>query len=392
MKNYNKKIMKKYAAIVLMGILIQGMTSCSTKSDTKRTTEKAVVQELNNKPIELTKLQFESSKMSLGKKELKDFHEVVKATGMFDVPPENRVSVSSYYSGTVKEIKLLPGERVKKGQLLFTLENPEFVQLQQDYLEAKGQLIYLKSDFERQKNLSQDNVSSQKTFLKSESDYMVTKVRMQSLSKKLALMNINANLLTLDNIRSTIIVNSPISGYVTQVDISKGAFLNTSQTAINIVNTDELHLELKIFEKDLLKVKLGQAIKFRIQEDKSNSYDASVHLVNKTIDTKDRTVGIHGHLEGQNISNKFNPGMYVEAEIYATSSQKNALPEDALVEIDGKFFALVLSNSSNKGYTFVKKEIKVGATNDGFVEVLNAMDFDENTQFLTNGAFNLITE
>jgi cobalt-zinc-cadmium efflux system membrane fusion protein len=341
---------------------------------------------------ELTKIQFESSDMELGSLQQKTFHEVVKATGRFDVPPENRASVSSYFGGTVKDLQLLEGQQVKKGQVLFTLENPDFVQMQQDYLEAKAQLTYLKSDYERQKNLVEDNVSSRKNFLKAESDYNVTSVKVESLSKKLILMNINPTNLTVDNIRTTVQVTSPINGYVTKVDITRGVFLNPSQIAVTIVDTEHLHLELTIFEKDLPKIDVGQAIQFRIQEDKVNVYSAEVLLVNKTVDPTSRTIGVHGHLSDQKMTSKFSPGMYVEADIYSTSINKVSLPEDALVEIDGQSFALVLENASNSGYTLVKKEIIVGETNNGFVEILNQTDFNDSTQFLIKGAFNLITE
>jgi len=367
------------------------LASCSSKTDT---------QEVDLPPpeapadgtFELTQNQFESSDMKLGKVEMNTFHEVVKATGMFDVPPENRASVSSYFGGTVKNIKLLPGQQVKKGQFLFTLENPDFVQMQQEYLEAQGQLAYLKSDYERQGNLAKDNISSQKNFLKAESDYTVTRVKVESLSKKLALMNINSSSLTVDNIRTTLNINSPINGYVTQVDVTQGTFLSPSQSAITIVDTDHLHLELSIFEKDLSKVDIGQQIQFRIQEDQGNEYAAVVHLVNKTVDPTNRTIGIHGHLSDKKISSKFNPGMYVEADIYSTSVSKTSLPEDALVEVEGKYYALVLESSSNNGYSFVRKEFKTGDFNNGFIEILMPGELSDSTQYLTKGAFNLITE
>lgn len=180
--------------------------------------------------------------------------------------------------------------------------------------------------------------------------------------------------------------------YVTKVDITRGVFLNPSQIAVTIVDTEHLHLELTIFEKDLPKIDVGQTIQFRIQEDKGNTYMAEVLLVNKTVDPKSRTIGVHGHLSDQKITSKFSPGMYVEADIYSTSINKVSLPEDALVEIDGQSFALVLESASNSGYTLVKKEIIVGETNNGFIEILNQTDFNDSTQFLIKGAFNLITE
>ena len=321
---------------------------------------------------------------------MKEFHQVVKANGMFDVPPENRASISSYYGGTVKNIQLLPGERVKKGQILFILENPDYVQLQQDFLEAKGQLTYLKSDYERQKNLVQDRVTSQKSYLKSESEYTVTRVRVESISKKLKLMNIDPNTLTIGNIHTTINIYSPINGYVTKVNITRGAYLNPSEVAITLVDTDHLHLELNIFEKDISKVDIGQPIRFRVQEDIGRQYEAVVHLVNKVVDPENRTIGIHGHLLNEKLSTKFNPGMYVEAEIYTTSESKKSLPQDAIVEVDGQYYVLVLESSSNGNYVFAQKEVKTGKSDNGYIEILNYQDFNINAEFLVNGAFKLI--
>jgi len=153
-----------------------------------------------------------------------------------------------------------------------------------------------------------------------------------------------------------------------------------------------MHLELNIFEKDLPKIVKGQPIKFKIQEDKSIEYEAFVYLVNKTIDPENRTIGIHGHLSDEKLTERFNPGMYVEAEIYATTTSKLSLPQNALVDIEGKYYVLVLENFSENEYTFMKREVTTGLSNDGKVEILNYQEFSENPQFLVKGAFNIITE
>ncbi|NHE57235.1 efflux RND transporter periplasmic adaptor subunit [Cyclobacterium plantarum] len=371
--------------------VIVGLSSCSSSSDPEVASN--VAQESSGvETYEISTTQFQSSNMTLGTMEKVPFHEVVKAKGMIDVPPENRAAVSSYFGGTVKEIRLLPGQSVKKGQELFVLENPDYVQIQQDFLEAKGQLAYLQSDYERQKNLVQDSISSQKKFLKAESDYTVTRARVASLGKKLALMNIDPSTFTIENIRTSLSVRSPISGYVTEVAISKGAFLTPSQMAVTIVNTDHVHLEMNVFEKDLAKISVGQPIRFRIQEDNSKEYEAFIYLISKTIDPEERTLGIHGHLVDEKLAERFNPGMYVEAVIYTTSEEKWALPKDALVEIEGYFYVLTLQNSPETGYTLIKREVKTGLSNSSHVEILDSPGLDETTKFLLNGTFNLIKE
>jgi len=389
MTHHTYSDMKTHTIRILIIAIALTLGSCSSgKSDA---TEQAS-EETSEIDYTLTEKQFQSSQMTLGSLETRVFHEVVKANGMFDVPPESHASVSSYFGGTVKNIKLLSGDEVKKGQTLFVLENPDFVQLQQEYLEAHSQLSYLKTDYERQTNLVKDSVTSQKNFLKAVSDYTVTKIKVASLHKKLLLMNINPTQLTLENIQSTIAIPAPIDGFVTKINVTRGTFLSPSETAISLVNTTHLHVELNIFEKDLANVQIGQKIQFKIQEEVSNVYNATVHLINKTIDPESRTIGLHGHLLEEQLNHRFIPGMYLEALIYTSSESKTALPQNTVVEIEGKFYVLVLESFENAAYSFRKKEVKTGASLHGYIEILNASDFKKEDRLLTKGSFDLITE
>ncbi|WP_142784032.1 efflux RND transporter periplasmic adaptor subunit [Changchengzhania lutea] len=388
MKNTNKKISNSIYLKGLLLVAIMVLASCNSKEKSETANSEATETAEDTDVIVITENQFISGNMEVGKITTQPFNTVVKANGMFAVPPENQADVSAYFAGYVKNISLLPGDAVKKGQTLFTIENPEYVQAQQDFLEAKGRLNYLKSDYERQKELMADNVTSKKNFLKAESEYTVTLAQYQSLKKKLSLMNINPNTLSGENIRSVISVPSPLSGYATTINATKGMYLNPSDVAITVTNTDDLHIELKIFEKDLPMVKEGLPINVRLQNDMSNVYKGKVHLVNKAINIQDRTINIHGDLVNKSDAKLFAPGMYIEGEILTTTTEYFALPVEAVANIDNDYFVLVKENGTN----FKRVLVKVGTTNNGFIQIVNANDFDPNTEFLTKGAFNLITE
>ncbi|MDT0649253.1 efflux RND transporter periplasmic adaptor subunit [Autumnicola edwardsiae] len=372
----------------LLLVAIMALASCNSneKTEAANTAETETTEDTDI--ITITENQFSAGNMEVGKVTTQPFNTIVKANGMFAVPPENQADVSAYFAGYVKNISLLPGDPVKKGQTLFTIENPEYVQVQQDFLEAKGRLSYLKSDYERQKELMADNLTSKKNFLKAESEYTVTMAQYQSLKKKLSLMNINPNTLSGENIRSVISVLSPLSGYATTINATKGMYLNPSDVAVTVTNTDDLHIELKIFEKDLPMVKEGQFINVRLQNDMNKVYQGKVHLVNKAINAQDRTVAIHGDLVNESDVKLFAPGMYIEGEILTTTSEHPALPVEAVANIDNDYFVLVKEN----GTTFKRVLVKVGAANNGFIQIINANDFKPDTEFLTKGTFNLITE
>lgn len=379
-----KKNIQQKGFVLICAILLM---SCNSKSkqdaiviDDLETTESDI--------ITITKSQFDSSNMELGNMVKQEFNTVVKANGMFDVPPENKATVSAYFAGYVKNISLLPGDVIKKGQVLFTLENPEYIQIQQDFLEAKSRLDYLKTDYERQKTLLADNVTSKKNYLKAESDYMVTQAQYESLKKKLSLMNINSSNFTAASIRSTMSVLSPISGIVTSIKASKGMFLNPSDVALTVTNTDHLHLELKIFENDLPMIKVGQPIKIHLQNNTKKVYDARVHLINRSINAQDRTIDIHGDLVNEEDAKLFVPGMYIETDILTSSDVFEALPSEAVVNIENVFFALIKQSDT----TYKKVPIEIGMISNGYTQILNTDDFNKDTLFMTKGAFNLISE
>ncbi|MGR7814377.1 efflux RND transporter periplasmic adaptor subunit [Lacinutrix undariae] len=388
MKNTNNKSPNAIYFKSLLLVVILALASCNSKEKPEVVTIDATKTTENVDVITITENQFTSGNMEIGKITKQPFSTVVKANGMFAVPPENQADVSAYFAGYVKSISLLPGDSVKKGQTLFTIENPEYLQVQQDFLEAKGRLNYLKSDYERQKELMVDNVTSKKSFLKAKSEYTVTLAQYQSLKKRLSLMNINPNSLTGENIRSVISVLSPIKGYATKINATKGMYLNPSDVAITVTNTDNLHIELKIFEKDLPMVKMGQQINVRLQNDMNKVYQGKVHLVNKAINTQDRTVDIHGDLINEDDAKLFAPGMYIEGEILTTTKEHSALPVEAIANIDNDYFVLVKENETN----YKRVLVKIGATTNGFIQILNTDSFAPNTEFLTKGAFNLITE
>lgn len=380
-KNIKLQLLYFFASILLL-------TSCNSSSGEEKP-EAAATSPLETR---ITDKQFESSGMRLGQLQLHRFTQMVAANGMVDVPPENKASVSVYFGGYVKRLDLLPGQKVNRGQVLFVLENPEYLEVQRDFLEEKGRLKYLRSDYERQKGLAGENVASEKQFLKAESEYKVSSARYESLRKKLQLMGINPETISEENLQSSIMVLSPISGYVSQVNANLGSYLSASDVGVELIDPEHLHLELNIFEKDLPKVQEEQKVIFSLQDDPMKKYEAKVHMVGKGVEPKNRTITVHAHLAEEEQKKLFNPGMYIEAKIETASEILPSLPAEAVVNLDDRNYVLQLESRNSEGMLFRKQEVQPGPENDGFIAIGNAEDFAEDAQFLTQGAFNLITE
>lgn len=338
--------------------------------------------------------QLEAGKIEMGQLKEEVFSDIVYTNGTFTVPPENKVVVSAYFEGYVKNVSILEGDKVKKGQVLFSLENPEYIKIQEEYLETKALQKSLEAEYSRQKTLYKENVSSEKTFLSAESRYLSNKTKYFSLAKQLKMMHIAPESLKPENIKSNINVYAPLSGFITDIKVSNGSFISPSNIALKIVNTDHLHLELAVYEKKLNSIKIGQKVKFSLLDQKDKEYNAEIIQVGKNIDSESRTIRVHAHLESDSLIKYFTVGMYVDARIYIDYENLISLPNEAIVEVDGISYALVLDNYNreNDNYTFKTVKIKTGRKSDDYTQIINFDEFDKGSKFITNGAFNLIKD
>ena len=340
--------------------------------------------------VTLTDEQLNSSGYQLGNMTKQVFETTITANGLVDVPPKYQASVSAYFGGYVKQIDLIVGEKVKQGQVLFTLENPDFLEAQKDFLETEGELNYLKEDLKRQGSLAEANVSSQKKLTKAQSDFQMMNAKHAALKKKLEMMHVDVKGLTAENLRSTISILAPISGYITEINATPGTFLSPSDIAMKIINTEHLHLELQVFEQDAAKIAEGQIINFKMQDEK-DFREAKVHLINRSLNVESRTITVHGHMK-PGYENGLIVGSYVEARIVTGSDTLLALPALAVVELENRHFVLKVNSAQNAETLFERIEVKLLQTQGDFTAIENSIGLSLSDQFLTVGAYDLIAD
>lgn len=373
MKNISYNI-ATFILLLLMG--------CGNKNNVESASE-----ETTDSGIIVTQEQFDTNDLMLGSLEQRTFPKMVETSGMIDVPPENRASITAFMGGFVKKTPLLIGDWVKKGELLVVLENQEFVQMQQEYLEVFNQLDFLKAEFERNQTLFEEKIASQKNYLQAKSNYETAKARYQGLREQLQMLNISPSKVEQGSITSEAAIYAPIHGSVTKMNVSMGSYVSPATEILEIVDNEHVHLELTVFEKDILKVKKGQEILFKIPEVSDETYKAEVHLVGTSIDDAKRTIKVHGHLENED--GGFLPGMFVNAMIMTDTISGWSLPEEAVIESEGTSYILKLLGKTDNNYTFERVAVTQGETYNGYTQI-NAPTLNATDQFLTKGVFDLI--
>lgn len=373
--------MKNNFIIIFIGLVLLG-SSCSNNN----TVEDKEAEAHKSDEIVLSVKQFKNAAIALGVPSTKSINQKIKANGKLDVPPQNLVSVSAPYGGFLKSTKLLQGMHVHKGEVIAQMEHPDYIQLQQDYLEGISQLSFLKSDFERQEALAKTAINSQQVFQKAKSDYEIMKARVAGIKAKLELTNINIKLLEAGQIQKTVTLTSPINGYVTKVNVNIGAFVTANTVLFEIVDTEHLHAEISVFEKDIHHIKIGQKVAFTLANETQERF-AKVHLIGREI-SDDRTVRVHCHLNQED--KDLLPGMYLTAYIDVKASTNNTLPSNAFVDFEGKSYVFLLSKKLNDSYTFTRIEVEKLGEENGFTAFTSTQDLS-NKEIVTEGAYKLLS-
>lgn len=330
--------------------------------------------------VRLTAEQLKTANLSIGQIQNKDMHQVLKVNGLIDVPPSNIVSISIPLGGYLKKTNLIPGMFVKKGALLAVIEDPIYIQLQQDYLTAKSKLAYLDADFVRQRDLNMTKSTSDKIYQLAKSDFESQKYLVKSLQEKLKLIGIDPTQLNETTISRSINFNAPISGYVTKVNVNIGKYVTPTDVLFEIVDPSDLHVRLIVYENDVSNLKIGNEVVFTTNNDISKKYVAHVAVITPNIN-EERTTDVHCHLVNENV--RLYPGTYVNAEIALNNGKVDALPEESIVKWENKPFVFV--KQTDQTYKLVAVEL--GVSTNGFIEIKTNL---KGQDIVLNNAYTLL--
>ena len=339
--------------------------------------------------VHITKAQFDQTNMQTGALQKVEFTDEIKERGMADVPPQSKATVSPIVSGAVKSIFVRPGDRVKKGQPLFSIEGSEIIGLQQSYLEITEQLKSLEAEYRRQKDLFTEKISSEKLFLEAESNYKKAVAASEGLKQQLSLLNLNPENIAQGKISPSAVIYSPIAGDIIHVNADISKFIHPSDVVAEIADTQQLQLYLSVFEKDIAYIRPGQKVNFSLPESPDRIFTATINSIGKAIDPTDRTATVQA-LPNNEARATLLTGMYIDAGIVTGAKFVWALPMDALVTEGDEHFVLLLQSSDNNEYVFRKVKVQTGDRKGDYMEIIPNDSVKNSSTVLLKGVYNAV--
>ncbi|QCR21934.1 efflux RND transporter periplasmic adaptor subunit [Pontibacter sp. SGAir0037] len=381
---------RKFLTVFLLSGFI-ALSSCSEKQQEAENTAAGTAEKGEAKntsdEVAFSREQQQVSGIALGNLEARTLSTRIQANGQLQLPPQNKASINPLMGGVVQQINVIEGEYVQKGKVLATIQNPELIKLQEEYLTTRNQLNFAELDYERQDILAKEEVGSRKKFEQAKTDVQVQRSRMKALGVHLTTLGLSTRKIEAGNITSTLSVVAPISGYVRLVEVNIGTFAQPGQEMFEIVDNHHLHLDLNVFEKDFHLVEKGQKVLFTLPNVAKEPIEAKVFSVGKAFEGDSRMVTVHAEIT-HTTDSKLLPGMYINAQILAGDQKIPALPEDAVVRYKGKNYIF----HQQQPTVFKMAEVETGVTENGFTAVSLKEDLPADTQFVTKGAYYILAE
>lgn len=310
----------------------------------------------------------------------------LKVNGKVEVPPQNKAQVNILTGGIVKTIDIREGEFVQSGQTLATMENLEFIQLQQDYLTGQANLAYLKTEYDRQRELQKDNINASKTLQQAESNYNLQLTALKGLAQKLRFYNIDPDKLTNETIHNSFTVLAPISGHITFIGIAMGQYVDPNTTIFQIVDNRYLHLDLTIFEPDIHKIRNGLRLTFSDANDASHIHTAEIFSINKAFEPNQQVLIAHAKILHD--METLLPGMFIEARINIDQENSATLPDEAIVSNGNDHFIFV-AGDENK---FTQVQVRIGTSDMGYTEIIPLEPLVKGQKVVVKGAYYLFSQ
>ncbi|WP_262150722.1 efflux RND transporter periplasmic adaptor subunit [Chryseobacterium foetidum] len=335
--------------IISGALILLFAVSCGKKETGNQDTEKPEIEQSEEgheeAPLtiaELTDEQMKSVGVTLGTVEMKELTSTIKANGLLRVPNNKKATVTSLYGGVIQTIKVQIGDFVRQGQVLATISNPEYIQLQEQYLTVNSRISFAEQEYRRQKELFDNDAGAKKNLQSSDAELKSLRTQKASLQKRLQLMGISPGKVANGNLRSGLVITAPISGTVSIINAQIGSYVDVSSPVLDIIDNNSIHLDLQVFEKDLPKMKVGQIVHFKLTNNPETEYDAKVYSIGSSFENESKTISVHANVTG--IKTGLIDGMNITGIVSLDKSTTPAIPNEAIVEADGKYYVFVHTN------------------------------------------------
>ena len=261
------------------------------------------------------------------------------------------------------------GDNVRAGQTLATLDSVEVGEAHAAWVQAQAELKLAEVDFQRAKQLADEEIIARKDFLRAQSDRDKAAVALRASADKLRLLS-GSSQAGAGNV-SALAVTAPFAGTVIGKRATLGELGSPAEAMFTIADLSRVWIQADLPEAALAKVRVGAAAKVTVPAYPGESFAGRVDLIGATLDKDTRTVA--ARIVVPNAGGRLKPEMFATATIESDGDKREAilLPDAAIVLMQGQPTVFVFEQGAYEarivepgersgGYTVLKSGVKAG--------------------------------
>ncbi|MBV8324742.1 efflux RND transporter periplasmic adaptor subunit [Chryseobacterium sp.] len=384
------------ALISLVTVSCGKKEAAQEKAPEKTEQKEKVTEEAPETIASLTEEQMKSVGVAVGTVEMKELTSTIKANGLLSVPNSNKATITSLYGGIIKTLNIQVGSIVRKGQVIATIANPEYIQLQEDYLTTNSRITYAEQEFRRQRELFDNDAGAKKNLQTADAELKTLRTKKASLIKQLQMMGISPGAVSNGNMKSGLVITSPINGTISGITAQIGSYVDISSPVATVIDNGSIHLDLQVFERDLPKMRVGQIVHFKLTNNPETEYDARIYSIGSSFENESKTISMHCEVTGN--KSGLIDGMNITGIVSLDKSTTPAVPTEAIVEADGKYYVFIQTDKKAEDHdekgkphpktlNFEKIEVMKGTSDMGYTAITPVGEIAPNAKIVVKGAF-----
>ena len=375
--------------IIIIAVSLFGIISCESRTTSTEGHDHEEV--AAGSIVSLSKAQMEAIDLQLTHLEDKNMSSNINVNGSIELPPHHIADISPMIGGVVKNIFVIEGDKVKKGEVLATLQHPDFIEMQNSYINNINKLEYVEKEYLRQEKLNGEKVVSDKSFQAMTSEYKTLKSTIQSQKIKLQMVGLSVSGIEAGKIYSTVSIVSPFNGFVSAIETNIGSFEAPQSKLFEIVNSEELHADFMVYEKDINKIEVGQKVFFTTSS-LSEEFEAEIHNISPVFEDSPKALHVHADINSD--KNKLIPGMYISGRLLAGDILTKAVKSEAVISDKGKDYIFVKAKTKtpSENYTFRRVEVIRGVESGDYTAVKPLLKMNDSMKVVGKGAYFVLSE
>ncbi|MFO0661946.1 MAG: efflux RND transporter periplasmic adaptor subunit [Polyangiaceae bacterium] len=355
--------------VVMLGAL--ALASCRSSSDagpspSASASSKASEAAKDHADVELSDEALEAAKLQIVKARQGARTASVVVSGTLDFNPQRTAKIGPLLDGRVLAVRVKQGDEVAAGAGLATITSIDVGRARADHMAAQARLQQADAALTREKKLLESRATSEREIAERETAKSLAEVEVRAAAERLRASGAGPG-----GTGASLTLNTPIAGHVIEAEARIGQAVRATDTLFVVGDTSELWLIGDLYERDLSRVKVGDAVKVSVTAIPGRVFDGKVDHVHERIDPGRRATDVRVVLS--NGDGALIAGMSATARILSTRpvAQGEAnepaivVPRGAIQNIDGQPFVFVEQGHGK----FEMRAVVKGADLEGDVEI-----------------------